>query len=349
MNDELFINRCIELAGKGLGLTAPNPMVGCVIVHDNFIIGEGYHHEYGGPHAEVNAIEKVKNKELLKNATLYVNLEPCSHFGKTPPCADLIIKMKVPEVVIGSKDPNILVKGKGIKKLKDAGIKVKSGILESSCYELNKRFFTFHEKKRPYIILKWAVTKDGFIDVDRENGESPRIKWITDEKTRPIVHKWRSEEQAIMAGTNTILLDNPQLTTRSWQGNNPIRIALDQNLRLPETLHVFDGTAKTIVFTGCAKENNSLADYIRINFSKDIIPQICKELYSRNIQSVIIEGGAMLLQTFIDSGIWDEARVFTGPVQFSTGVKAPVFQCEAYEEIQLGKDLLCIFKNKPVQ
>lgn len=346
MNDEFYIKRCIELAEKGLGYTAPNPLAGCVIVHDGNIIGEGYHHEFGGPHAEVNAINSVPDKSLLKKSVLYVNLEPCSHFGKTPPCADLIIKMNIPEVVIGTKDPNIIVKGKGIKKLSDAGIKVKSGVLESSCMELNKRFFTFHQKKRPFIILKWAMTSDGFIDMERKNGEMPRVKWITNEKLRPLVHKWRSEEQAIMAGTNTVLLDNPELTSRFCNGKNPVRIVLDQKLRLPETLHVFDGNVKTIVFTGLSKKSNSNAEYITINFSKNIVQQICDELYIRNIQSVIVEGGTMLLQTFIDSGIWDEARVFTGSIEFGKGVKAPVLSAKANEEIRFEKDMLRVYKKK---
>jgi diaminohydroxyphosphoribosylaminopyrimidine deaminase / 5-amino-6-(5-phosphoribosylamino)uracil reductase len=345
MQDEIYIKRCIELGKKGLGYTSPNPLVGCVIVHDNKIIGEGYHHEYGGPHAEVNAINSVKNKELLKSSTLYVNLEPCSHFGKTPPCADLIIKMKIPEVIIGTEDPNIIVKGNGIKKLKNAGIKVKSGILESSCIELNKRFFTFNLKKRPYIILKWAKTRDGFIDMIRVEGETPRIKWITDEKLRPMVHKWRSEEQAIMAGTNTVMLDNPQLTTRFWNGKNPVRIILDQNHRLPESLHVFDGSAKTLVFTKTANHSNNKAEYISIDFSKNIVPQICRELFLRNIQSVIIEGGTKLLQTFIDCNIWDEARVFTGVHEFGKGIKAPVLSEKIAEEQRFEMDLLHIYRN----
>ncbi|MFH0867166.1 MAG: bifunctional diaminohydroxyphosphoribosylaminopyrimidine deaminase/5-amino-6-(5-phosphoribosylamino)uracil reductase RibD [Bacteroidota bacterium] len=345
MKAEIYLKRCIELAEKGLGYTAPNPLVGCVIVHGNKIIGEGYHHEYGGPHAEVNAIHSVHDKSLLEKSTLYVNLEPCSHFGKTPPCADLILNMKIPEVVIGTEDPNIIVKGKGIKKLLDAGIKVKSGILESSCMELNKRFFTFHQRKRPYIILKWAMTSDGFIDMERKNGEIPRIKWITDEKLRPLVHKWRSEEQAIMAGTNTVLLDNPQLTTRFWNGKHPVRIVLDRKLRLPETLHVFNGTVKTLVFTGISKENFNNVEYISIHFSKNIVQQICDELYLRNIQSVIVEGGAMLLQTFIDNSIWDEARVFTGSIEFGKGVKAPVLYAKVNEEIMFEKDVLQVYKN----
>jgi diaminohydroxyphosphoribosylaminopyrimidine deaminase / 5-amino-6-(5-phosphoribosylamino)uracil reductase len=345
MNDELYIKRCLEMAEKGLGLTVPNPMVGCVIVHQGKIIGEGYHHKYGGPHAEVNAINSVKNKELLKFSTLYVNLEPCSHFGKTPPCADLIIKMKIPEVVIGTEDINDIVKGKGIKKLKDAGIKVKKDVLQSSCLELNKRFFTFHQKKRPYIILKWAMTRDGFIDMERKNGEIPRIKWITDEKLRPLVHKWRSEEQAIMAGTNTVLLDNPQLNTRFWSGKDPVRIILDQNLRLPSSLHVFDGTVRTIVFTGKKKNNDSNAEYVNIDFSKDIISQICHELFCRNILSVIIEGGTQLLQTFIDSGTWDEARVFTGSIRFGKGVKAPKLSAAPDEQIAFDNDILSFYKN----
>jgi diaminohydroxyphosphoribosylaminopyrimidine deaminase / 5-amino-6-(5-phosphoribosylamino)uracil reductase len=345
MNDEIYIKRCIELAEKGLGYTAPNPLVGCVIVHKDKIIGEGYHHEYGGPHAEVNAINSVPDISLLEKSTLYVNLEPCSHFGKTPPCADLIINMKIPEVVVGTEDPYIIVKGKGIKKLSEAGIKVKSGILKPLCLELNKRFITFHQKKRPYIILKWAMTIDGFIDMERKDHEKPRIKWITDEKLRPLVHKWRSEEQAIMAGTKTVLLDNPQLTTRFWEGKHPVRLILDQKLRLPENLHIYDGTVKTIVFTGVSKTNTSNIEYITIDFSKNIIQQTCDELYLRNIQSVIVEGGTKLLQTFIDCEIWDEARVFTGSIKFDKGLKAPFISAKVNEEIRFKKDVLQIYKN----
>jgi len=245
--DNVYIRRCIELAENALGYTAPNPLVGCVIVNSGEIIGEGYHKEFGGNHAEVNAINSVKDKEKLKSSTLYVNLEPCSHYGKTPPCADLIIKMGIPKVVIGNIDPFKEVAGKGIQKLKDAGVEVISGVLEKDCEELNKRFLTFYKKNRPYIILKWAKTTDGFISPEKKITGKPF--WITDDKLKPLVHKWRTEEQAIIVGTNTALADDPQLNAREWKGKDPLRIVLDQNLRLPKTLHLFDKTIPTIVFT----------------------------------------------------------------------------------------------------
>lgn len=349
MNDNKYIIRCLELAAKGLGHTAPNPMVGCVIVHDNKIIGESYHHEYGGPHAEVNAINTVKNKKLLKDSVLYVNLEPCSHYGKTPPCADLIIKMKVPKVVIGSEDPNSIVKGNGIRRLRAAGIRVKTGVCEKQCMELNKRFFTFHQKKRPYIILKWAMTKDGFIDVIRKENRQAQISWITGQKARTLVHQWRSEEQAVMAGTNTVINDDPQLTTRYWEGKDPVRIIIDRKLRIPQTAHVLDGSAKTIVYTAVKRKSTGNAEYVSIDFFKNIIRQVCDELFLRNIQSVIIEGGAKLLQSFIDCGKWDEARVFTGDAEFGDGLKAPVLKAKAQHDVSIGMDILRIYKNPGIK
>jgi diaminohydroxyphosphoribosylaminopyrimidine deaminase / 5-amino-6-(5-phosphoribosylamino)uracil reductase len=340
-----YINRCIELAGKALGRTAPNPLVGCVIVHKGKIIGEGYHKEFGGPHAEVNAIDSVKDKKKLKTSVLFVNLEPCSHYGKTPPCTDLIIKMGIPEVVIGNIDPFEKVAGSGIRKLKEAGIKVVSGILDKECKELNKRFFTFQLKKRPYIILKWAQTRDGFISPEKKPAGRP--SWITDEKLKTLVHKMRSEEQAILVGTNTALLDNPQLNTREWKGKDPIRIVLDRNLRLPRTLHLFDKSIPTIVFTSknMAKQNAVNLEYVKIDFSTNIVGQICGILFRKNIQSLFIEGGTMLLQTFIDSGIWDEAYLFTGDKEFRKGVKAPVIKGRTINELLFDKDSLTILKN----
>ena len=320
------MQRCLTLAKKGLGRTRPNPMVGCVIVYNNLIIGEGYTSAYGGNHAEVNAINSVKKKEMLKKATLYVSLEPCSHHGKTPPCTDLIVAHKIKEVIIGAIDDNSLVSGKGVEHLKNNGCKVIVGVLEKDCREMNKRFFTFHNKKRPYIILKWAETKDGFIDMLRDNRSEKNPNWITNKISQQLVHKWRSEEQSILVGTNTVINDNPRLNVRRWVGENPVRLILDNSLRIPQDYRVFDGSVKTIVFTSSramfAKvKENIILEYI--DYSKSIPEQICDKLYECDIQSVIIEGGAQILQSFIYDKLWDEARIFIGNTNFGKGLKAP--------------------------
>lgn len=326
--DKKYLLRCLELAKNGLGNVAPNPMVGCVIVFDGKIIGEGYHQEYGKAHAEVNAIHSVKDKTLLKKSTLYVNLEPCAHFGKTPPCANLIVEHHIPRVVIGCVDSFSEVSGKGIEKLKNAGIDVSVGVLEKESLELNKRFFTFHNKKRPYIILKWAETKDGFLDVNRiteivGQANNEVDNWITSPLSKQLVHKWRSEEAAIMVGTNTALNDNPQLNVREWKGKNPTRVVVDLHDRLPENLHVFDKSVPTLVFSLTKQEQENNLTFVKINDSKNLIQEVLDELYKRNIQSIIIEGGAKLLQSFIDQNLWDEARIFVGNRKFTTGLKAP--------------------------
>lgn len=350
-SDSLYMQRCLDLASIGLGKTAPNPMVGCVIVHGENIIGEGYHRQFGGLHAEANAINNTLQKELFRESRLYVNLEPCSHFGKTPPCADLIIKMQIPEVIIGIKDPFKEVAGSGMRKLESAGIKVRTNILKSECCELNKRFLTFHEKKRPYIILKWAKTVDGFIGIKSKDYAKGRPAWITDEKLKSLVHKWRTEEQAIMVGTNTALIDNPQLNSREWIGKDPIRIVLDQHLRLPETLNLLDGNIPTLVFTGKtrSKQNLQNIEYISIDFNNNIIKEMCSVLFEKNIQSVIVEGGTKLLQTFIKSGIWDEARIFTGNKEFHEGVKEPIISGDIVSNIFFKKDQLLILENSVQQ
>ena len=301
-------------------------------LHNNKIIGEGYTSNYGGNHAEVNAINSVKNKNLLKKATLYVTLEPCSHFGKTPPCSDLIIKHQIPNVVIGCIDDNEKVAGRGIKKLRDAGCNVIVGVLESACKAHHKRFFTFHNKKRPYIILKWAETTDGFIAPKTKNEKKP--VWITNAFSRQLVHKWRTEEQAILVGTHTVLEDNPSLTSRDWVGENPLRLVIDKDEKLSKNSAVFDELAKTIVIT-----NN------KVNFSKDVAQQICGFLFKKEITSVIIEGGAKTLQTFIDENLWDEARVFTGQAAFKDGIKAPEFSGKLISEEKIVADVLKIYKN----
>ncbi len=317
---EKYMHRCLELAAKALGHTYPNPLVGSVIVYKDKIIGEGYHAKAGENHAEINAIESVKDKSLLRKSTLYVNLEPCSHYGKTPPCAKKIADLKIPRVVIGTIDTTDKVSGKGIKILRDAGIQVSVGILNNKSRELNKRFFTFHEKKRPYIILKWAQTLDGFIAPLREEQTTSAPIWITDENERTLVHKWRAEEQAILVGKNTAFIDNPELTVRTWFGKNPIRIILDRNLSLHRNLNIFDGTVKTIIFNHIKEEkiNDSLS-FVKINNNSNELKQIFLYLYNQNIQSVIIEGGAKIIQNFYDNNLWDEARIFVGNKFFNSG------------------------------
>ncbi|AZJ31697.1 bifunctional diaminohydroxyphosphoribosylaminopyrimidine deaminase/5-amino-6-(5-phosphoribosylamino)uracil reductase RibD [Tenacibaculum mesophilum] len=343
MNHEVYILRCLELAKKGIGTTRPNPSVGAVIVHNNKIIGEGFTSPYGGPHAEVNAINAVQNQELLKEATIYVTLEPCSHHGKTPPCADLIIEKGIPDIVIGCVDTNSLVAGKGIERLKKAGRNVIVGVCQKDCIEHHRRFFTVQNKKRPYIILKWAETKDGFIAPLTKDEQKP--VWISNQYSQQLVHKWRSEEHAILVGTNTVIADNPSLTVRNWKGNNPIRIVIDKNLRIPSEVTVFDGNVKTIIVTEEKKEENQHVIYEQIDFSFQVAEQICEVLHKHQIQSVIIEGGAKTLQTFIDANLWDEARVFIGDVVFGEGVKHPVFSTKLSSEEKIDNDILRIYRN----
>ncbi|MDX5585718.1 MAG: bifunctional diaminohydroxyphosphoribosylaminopyrimidine deaminase/5-amino-6-(5-phosphoribosylamino)uracil reductase RibD [Aureibaculum sp.] len=346
---ENYINRCIQLAKNGLGNTYPNPLVGCVIVHQDKIIGEGWHQKAGGHHAEVNAINSVKDKSLLDKATLYVSLEPCNHFGKTPPCSDLIISHQIPTLIIGTIDPYDKVAGKGVEKLKKHDCEVVVGVLEKECVELNKRFLNYHTNKRPYIILKWAETKDGFIDIDRQviNGEEAKPNWITNQYSRQLVHKWRTEEQAIMIGTNTAVNDNPKLDVRTWLGKNPIRIVIDKNLRIPDNYRIFDGNVKTIIITEKAKdlEVNNLF-FEQIDFSKNVAKQICKVLYKHEIQSVIIEGGSQMLQTFIDADLWDEARIFIGEVAFSNGIHAPNIKGVESDSKMIRSDVLKVLYKR---
>ena len=339
------MKRCLELAQLGAGNVSPNPMVGCVIVHNNQIIGEGFHEKYGQAHAEVNAINAVKNKELLNESSLYVSLEPCAHYGLTPPCADLIVANKIPHVVIGTVDSFAKVAGKGIERMIKAGIDVQVGIIEKECRELNKRFFTFHEKKRPYIILKWAETKDGFIDFDRTKKEFGEPTWITGEKALVRVHQMRAVEDAILVGTNTALKDNPSLTVRNCAGRNPVRLVLDNHLRLPNHLHLFDNSVKTIVFNSVKNEETGNVEFVKIDFGKKMIPQIKKILFQKNIQSLIVEGGKQLLESFIDSNNWDEAHRFVGNKLFSNGIKAPEISGKIIHSEKLDSDQLFIYQN----
>lgn len=337
--------RCIQLAGSGMGNVAPNPLVGCVIVYNDFIIGEGYHMKYGDAHAEVNAINSVKNKTLLEKSTLYVNLEPCSHYGKTPPCCDLIINKKIPKIVIGCIDTFSEVSGKGAEALKKAGCEVTIGFMEQECRDLNRRFFTFHEKQRPYIILKWAQTTDGFIDIKRNADAHAQPTWITNNICKMLVHKWRSEEDAFMIGTNTVIKDNPQLSTREWSGKNPKRIILDRTLRIPKSAAVYDQSAQTIIFTEKKAKSEKNIEYIKMDFSTNILDSILKELYLRNIQSIVVEGGAILLQSFIDKNLWDEARIFYGSIFFNDGITAPKIQGTITNETRIGNSHLVIFRK----
>lgn len=341
MNDHsFFMQRCLELAVAGFPDVIPNPAVGCVIVHGDQIIGEGWHRKFGGPHAEVNAIENVGDRSVLPFSVLYVNLEPCSHHGKTPPCAELIIKYGIKKVVVATADPNPLVYGKGIKMLRESGIEVVTGILEKEARELNKRFFCFHLNKRPYIILKWAQTDDGFIA-----GEGGKPVCISNEYSRMLVHKWRTEEMAIMAGTKTILNDDPALTARNWPGKNPVRVLLDSKLKLDPKLHVFEPNADVLVFNSLKNEIKNNIRFIKIDFNGNVPSEIAGSLFENGIQSIIIEGGTTLLNTFLASGFWDESRVFIAEKILNDGIEAPVFDLSNAICTEIGNDRLFVRRN----
>ena len=336
--DELFMQRAMELALLGRGTVSPNPLVGCVVVQDGRIIGEGWHRKYGEAHAEVNAFDAVADKTLLSQSTVYVNLEPCSHVGKNPPCVDLLIQHAVKKVVIANTDTNPLVNGKGIKKLQGANIEVVAGVLEKRGMELNKRFFTAIEKKRPFVILKWAQTFDGFIA--HENYDS---KWITNEFSRQLAHKWRSEEDAILVGTKTVFHDNPQLNVRDWTGRNPVRVVIDRFLKLSDKLNVFDRKQNTIVYNLLKHEEHENFVLARLD-EENFLNQLLFDLSKRGIQSVMVEGGAQTLQFFIDLGIWDEARVFQATRSFGKGIQAPHVKGKLLSEESVMNDKLIIYQ-----
>ncbi len=347
MTDELYMQRCLELAEMGIGSVSPNPMVGCVIVNDNKIIGEGYHARFGKAHAEVNAINDVitnygsQADDLLSGATVYVSLEPCAHFGKTPPCADLLVKHRVKKVVIGNKDPFSDVNGKGIEKLKQAGIEVVTGVLESRCTTVNRRFFTRIRKQRPYIILKWAETANHYFAP-----KSAEQRWISGSLAKKLVHKWRTEEDAILVGKRTALIDNPSLTAREWQGRNPIRILIDQQLHVPKTANIFDADTKTIVFNEVKTVVSANIHYIQMEDMQYYLPQkIAFQLYLMDVQSIIIEGGANMLKQFIEADLWDEARVFTSSTSWEEGMEPPNIHGILIDELKIGKDTLRIYEN----
>lgn len=340
---EKYMQRCLELAELGKGMVSPNPMVGAVIVHGDKIIGEGYHHKYGEAHAEVNAIDQIiithpDSTQLLKQATIYVSLEPCAHHGKTPPCADLIIKHQIPKVVVGCRDPFEAVNGKGIEKLINAGIEVVTGILEKESQWLNRRFFTRVQKHRPYIILKWAETADGFFaPADK------RQYWITGLESRKLVHQWRSEEDAVLVGKNTAAIDNPRLNVRYGTGKSPIRIVIDRKLELNVRLNIFDQSVEILIFNEIKTEINGANKYIALEDFESYVPQyILYQLYLRDIQSIIIEGGAHTLNTFIEANLWDEARIFTGETNLKVGIKAPRIVGKSGGEYSSGNDRLRI-------
>jgi diaminohydroxyphosphoribosylaminopyrimidine deaminase/5-amino-6-(5-phosphoribosylamino)uracil reductase len=334
------MKRCFALAEKGIGRVSPNPMVGCVIVHNDNIIGEGFHQQFGEAHSEVNAINSVTDKSVLQEATLYVNLEPCAHFGKTPPCANLIIQYKIKQVVIANFDSNPLVAGKGIAQLREAGIEVLEKVLEKEGRFLNRRFFTFHEKKRPYIILKWAKSSDNFFAPI--GGQQ---LWLTGEKAKRLTHQWRTEERGILVGTHTALIDNPQLTARLYEGNNPTRIVIDKENMLIDKLAIKDQQAPTIIFNQSITKTSNNLTYIAIDFNQNVIEQMLGKLMELNISSVIIEGGAFTINHFIQQNIWDEARVFTAPLTLNKGIPSPSLLCTVLKKENIGKDILNIYFN----
>lgn len=342
-SDQFYMNRCIELALKGRGYVAPNPLVGAVIVIDNEIISEGFHQKYGESHAEVNAISKIEDKDILKKATIYINLEPCAHFGKTPPCATLLINSQFKRVVIGMLDPNPLVSGKGLKMLQQANIETTVGILESECKKINRRFITLHSKKRPYIILKWAETRDGFIDQLRNKNKNRRINWISQPTTQTITHQWRAHEQAILVGWKTILNDNPSLTTRAFYGSSPTRIVIDPNLQTPKDSKILVDDLPVLVFNSKITDRSTIKKFIQLNDFE--IETILNELYKLNISSVIIEGGKFTLEKFIQSNLWDEARVIIGNITFEKGLISPKINQSPKKEFKIEEDTIHFYSN----
>jgi diaminohydroxyphosphoribosylaminopyrimidine deaminase / 5-amino-6-(5-phosphoribosylamino)uracil reductase len=345
-NDEIkFMRRCLELAVKAEGMTWPNPMVGAVIVSDGKIIGEGYHLKSGEPHAEVIAINSVSDKSLLKSSTLYVNLEPCSHFGKTPPCADFIISHSIPRVVVGTPDSNYRVSGQGLSRLRNAGCEVISGVLEEDCRRVNRRFFTYHEKKRPYITLKWAQSADGYLDIMRSEDHGIEPTWITGKPERSLVHRWRTEEESILVGGGTVRADNPRLNVRDWKGNNPLRLILSSSGNIDKGVYLLSDGGKTIVFTNEKEAEFPGAFKIVLDNKIPSCWQIVKYLYDSGIQSLLIEGGAQVLDHFISNGLWDEARIFTGEKYFESGISAPVLNGKLFSRTVFSSSILEVYLN----
>ncbi|QHS62984.1 bifunctional diaminohydroxyphosphoribosylaminopyrimidine deaminase/5-amino-6-(5-phosphoribosylamino)uracil reductase RibD [Chitinophaga agri] len=341
--DEFYMQRCIQLAKLGAGNVAPNPMVGAVLVHEGRIIGEGYHRQYGYAHAEVNCVRSVtpEDRHLIPAATIYVSLEPCAHYGKTPPCAALIVSEKIGTVVIGCVDTFSKVAGKGIEILKNAGVTVRTGVLESACRELNSRFFTFHEEQRPYIILKWAQNRDGYMAA--ANGTPVRI---SNHLTDRLVHRWRSEEMGILVGTNTAVADNPRLNNRHWTGKDPLRIVIDRTLKTPRDFHLWKGPAHSLFISERSAAETDTVAIVTADFTQPLLPQLMKILHERKILSVLVEGGAHVLREFIAHDLWDEARVITGHNPLAQGVNAPVLPTVLLNnELILESDLIRYYRN----
>ena len=343
--DTIYMNRCLQLASFGAGYVSPNPMVGAVLVCDGKIIGEGYHQKYGKAHAEPNVIQAVEDKTLLKKATLYVNLEPCAHFGKTPPCANLIVECGIPCVVIGTLDPNPQVVGRGVEILKKAGVEVRVGVLEEECRALNKRFFTYQTQKRPYIVLKWAQTQDGFIDKIRNDASESPLQ-ISNFVTRQLAHKLRSENQSILIGTNTAILDNPSLTVRHWSGKNPVRLILDHRRRIAvDYLEKYE-QLPTIIFTEQPSDDKPNLRFVKMDFSENVLEQLISIIYDEKIHSVLVEGGAQLLNSFIEKGCWDEAYVEVAPVRIAEGVPVPVLSMQPASRKTVENHECLFFQNE---
>ena len=343
MTSEHYIKQCLDLAQRAKGHTAPNPMVGAVLVHNGRIIGEGWHHYYGADHAEVNCLKNVAaaDKHLIPESTMFVNLEPCAHYGITPPCANRLVQERIKQVIIANNDPFDQVNGRGIDILNESGISVETGVLEKEGSWVNRRFFCFHKQQRPYIILKWAQTQDGYIaPADRS-----RLQ-ITNADSQKLLHKWRTEEAAIMVGTTTALMDNPQLTSRLYEGRQPLRIVLDRSLKLPATYHLLDGTAPTWIINEQKEILHGNVHSVKLSFDDRLLPALLHKLYEAKILSVIVEGGAALLNSFISAGLWDEARIFTGDILLKDGIQAPVLQDEtAAFTRSIDNDELQVFVN----
>ncbi|MCU0455735.1 MAG: bifunctional diaminohydroxyphosphoribosylaminopyrimidine deaminase/5-amino-6-(5-phosphoribosylamino)uracil reductase RibD [Bacteroidales bacterium] len=344
-DDQRYMRRCLELASCAAGMTYPNPLVGSVIVHDNRIIGEGYHLKAGGPHAEVNAVKSVRQKEVPAASALYVNLEPCSHFGLTPPCTDLIISSGIRKVVVGTIDTSEKVSGKGIQKLMETGCEVLVGVLEEECRMINRRFFTFHEKRRPYIFLKWAQSSDGFLDMERERDRPREPVWITGSAEKVLVHRWRAEEQAILAGAETVRKDDPKLNVREWTGNDPLKLILSSSGNPGSSMSVLASGGRVIVFTHNKEARIPGAEMYLLDRRRESCRQIADFLYGAGIQSLFVEGGAEVLTHFISNGLWDEARVFTGRKPFNRGVRAPLIDRKLLSEEVFDQSTLKLFYN----
>ncbi|RYU78394.1 bifunctional diaminohydroxyphosphoribosylaminopyrimidine deaminase/5-amino-6-(5-phosphoribosylamino)uracil reductase RibD [Hymenobacter persicinus] len=337
--DALMMRRALDLARLGTGYARPNPLVGCVVTHEGRIIGEGWHRQYGGPHAEVNALAAVADPRLLAESRVYVTLEPCSHFGKTPPCADLLIAKGVRDVVVCNLDPNPLVAGRGIARLREAGVTVETGLLEAEGRWLNRRFFTFQEKQRPYIVLKWAETADGYLA-----GPYFQPVRISGEIAHLATHQWRTEEQAILVGTRTALHDNPRLNARNWPGQDPIRIVIDKNLSLPPSHHLFDAQQPTLVYTYRSRPTQGNLGYITLSEADDLFPQLLANLHQRNVQSVLVEGGPTVLSSLLRDGLWDEMRVIRSPRTLGGGIPAPRHGLSGlHEQFRLGEDEVFVY------